>query len=463
MRPLTLIVFGATGDLARRKLYLAIANNIDSGLLPADTVLIGISRQAMTEEDFARLVEESIGRPWPKASELVYLAGDADQAPVYLALAERLKTATGLRLFYLAVPTQVIGSVVSRLAEARLGRHRSRVIVEKPFGVDEASARTLNRAMQKAFPEAEIYRIDHYLGKETVQNILVFRFSNGVVEPLWNRGQIDHVQITAAETIGIEGRSDYYDHSGALRDMVQNHLLQLLALTAMEPPAVFTAEGVRSEKVKVLRAIRPLRAEDAVRGQYQSGPVDGLRVRGYTEEDGVAKDSTRETFAALRVFIDNWRWHGVPFYLRTGKRLPERTTCIQVVFKEPPLDLFEGAAQTNVLAIHIQPDERISLRIGAKRPGLGTHVDPVQMEFVYASSFRSASPEAYERLLVDATQGDATLFTREDEVEAAWRALDPLAQRWDKERACLPYAAGSWGPQAAAALIARDGRTWLDP
>ncbi len=463
METLTLVVFGATGDLARRKLYPAIANNIMSGLLPKDTRLIGTARQVMTDQGYRRLVEESAGRSWPKSAPLTYLSGDADQPAVHQALAEHLKGTRGLHLFYLAVPTQLIGPVVARLAEAKLGRSRGRVIVEKPFGVDEASARTLNRQMQKAFAEGEIYRIDHYLGKETVQNILVFRFSNGVMEPLWNRGQIDHVQITAAETIGIEGRSDYYDHSGALRDMVQNHLLQLLALTAMEPPAVFSAEGVRSEKVKVLSAVRPVRAEDAVRGQYQAGMVEGVRVRAYTAEPGVAKDSRRETFCALRVFIDNWRWHGVPFYLRTGKRLPERATRIQVVFKAPPLDLFEGAAQTNILTIHIQPDERISLRIGAKRPGLGTHVDPVEMEFVYASSFRSASAEAYERLLVDATQGDPTLFTREDEVEAAWRVLDPLVQRWDRETSCPPYAAGSWGPQTAAALIARDGRTWLDP
>lgn len=463
MTPLTLVVFGATGDLARHKLYSAIAHNVRSGLLPKDTTLIGIARQEMDDQAFANLVADSIGGPWPTSSRLQYVAGSADQPDLYGELSGRLKAARGLRLFYLAVPTQLIFPVVGHLAEAKLGRNRGRVIVEKPFGVDEDSARALNKAVQRAFPERQIYRIDHYLGKETVQNILVFRFSNGVMEPLWNRGQIDHVQITAAETIGTEGRSDYYDHAGALRDMVQNHLLQLVALTAMEPPAVFSAEAVRDEKVKVLSAIRPVRTEDAVRGQYQKGQVAGERVQGYRQEAGVAPDSTRETFAALRLFIDNWRWHGVPFYLRTGKRLPERSTRIQVVFKQPPLDLFEGAAQANVLSIHLQPDERISLEIGAKRPGLGTHVDPVEMNFVYATSFRSASPEAYERLLVDATLGDPTLFTREDEVEAAWRALDPLAQRWDKEASCVPYPAGSWGPQAATALIARDGRHWLDP
>ncbi len=463
MTPLTLIVFGATGDLARRKLYAAIAQNVRAGLLPRDTALIGISRQEMDDAAFARLVEDSIGGRWPSSSPPQYLAGNADQPELYGDLAGRLKGERGLHLFYLAVPTQLIAAVVGRLAEAKVGRNRGRVIVEKPFGVDEASARTLNRAVQRAFPERQIYRIDHYLGKETVQNILVFRFSNGVMEPIWNRGQIDHVQITAAETIGTEGRSDYYDQAGALRDMVQNHLLQLVALTAMEPPAVFSAEAVRDEEVKVLSAIRPVRTEDAVRGQYQKGQVAGERVQGYRQEAGVAPDSTRETFAALRLFIDNWRWHGVPFYLRTGKRLPERATRIQVVFNKPPLDLFEGAAQMNVLSIHVQPEERISLKIGAKRPGLGTHVDPVDMNFVYASSFRSASAEAYERLLVDATLGEPTLFTREDEVEAAWRALDPLAQRWDKEATCLPYAAGSWGPQAATALVARDGRFWLEP
>ncbi len=463
MTPLTLIVFGATGDLARRKLYAAIAQNVRAGLLPRDTALIGISRQEMDDAAFARLVEDSIGGRWPSSSPPQYLAGNADQPELYGDLAGRLKGERGLHLFYLAVPTQLIAAVVGRLAEAKVGRNRGRVIVEKPFGVDEASARTLNRAVQRAFPERQIYRIDHYLGKETVQNILVFRFSNGVMEPIWNRGQIDHVQITSAETIGTEGRSDYYDQAGALRDMVQNHLLQLVALTAMEPPAVFSAEAVRDEKVKVLSAIRPVRTEDAVRGQYQKGQVAGERVQGYRQEAGVAPDSTRETFAALRLFIDNWRWHGVPFYLRTGKRLPERATRIQVVFNKPPLDLFEGAAQMNVLSIHVQPEERISLKIGAKRPGLGTHVDPVDMNFVYASSFRSASAEAYERLLVDATLGEPTLFTREDEVEAAWRALDPLAQRWDKEATCLPYAAGSWGPQAATALVARDGRFWLEP
>ncbi|MHB1842685.1 MAG: glucose-6-phosphate dehydrogenase [Sulfobacillus sp.] len=463
MTRLTLIVFGATGDLARRKLYAAIAHNIRSGLLPQDTTVIGISRQEMDDVAFGQLVAESIGGAWPASSRLEYVAGSADQPDLYPDLSQRLKAAPGLHLFYLAVPTHLISAVVGRLADAKLGRSRGRVIVEKPFGVDEASARTLNRSVQRAFAEGQIYRIDHYLGKETVQNILVFRFSNGVMEPLWNRGQIDHVQITAAETIGTEGRSDYYDHAGALRDMVQNHLLQLVALTAMEPPAVFSAQAVRDEKVKVLSAIRPVRTEDAVRGQYQKGRIDGVSVQGYQQEDGVAPDSRRETFAALRLFIDNWRWYGVPFYLRTGKRLPERATRIQVVFKQPPLDLFEGAAQANVLSIHVQPDERISLEIGAKRPGLGTHVDPVEMNFVYASSFRSASAEAYERLLVDATLGDPTLFAREDEVEAAWRALDPLAQRWDKEASCLPYAAGSWGPQAATALIARDGRHWLDP
>jgi glucose-6-phosphate 1-dehydrogenase len=444
-------------------------------------------RERMREgiTDFAR-VQPPTQRVWERfAQSLVYHVGDPASPSLYPGLHDHLhrleqeRGTGGNRLLYLASPPSIYADVVKRLGEAGLNRAPegtrgfTRIIIEKPFGRDVASARALNDTVAAAFTEDQVYRIDHYLGKETVQNILVFRFANGIFEPLWNRNHVDHVQITVGESIGVEDRGAYYEEAGALRDMIQNHILQLLCLVAMEPPVTFEAHHVRDEKTKLLQAIRPITADGveqaAVRGQYGPGFVGGQRVRGYREEKSVAPESLTDTYAALRLAVDNWRWAGVPFYLRTGKRLPKRASEIAVQFKETPHLLFRrdrGAqVEPNVLVLRIQPDEGMSLAFDAKLPGPELIIRPVEMEFDYGRAFGGEPPEAYERLLLDAMAGDATLYARSDWVDGAWALLAPVIDAWSagNPRMFPNYDAGTWGPGAADTLIERDGRRWRRP
>src|SRR5919201_728772 len=371
----------------------------------------------------------------------------------------------GNRVYYLAIPPSAIASVVDALGTRRGTEGTTRLIVEKPFGHDLASAEELNTKIAEHFTEDEVFRIDHYLGKETVQNMLALRFSNGIFEPIWNRNFVDHVQITVAESIGIEGRAAFYEQAGAIRDIFQNHLLQLVTLTAMEPPIDFTADSVRNEKVKVLRAMHTPGPKHVVRGQYGTGFVEGEEVPAYREEEGVARDSMTETFVAAKLFVDNWRWADTPFYVRAGKRLARRETTIAIQFKRAPHPPFEEAAsdglRPNVLLIHVQPNEGVSLAIGAKVPGQGMTIRTVHMDFLYGGAFRTGVPEAYERLILDAMLGDATLFTRIDEVEEQWSLVDAIVAAWSRDRPAFPnYAAGTWGPPSADELLQRDGRSW---
>jgi len=494
--PSVLVVFGATGDLTSRKIVPAIYNLRRSGLLPAETTVLGFSRRPLSDDDFRALMSESCANfsrvkvepgLWHDFAEGVfYQQGDFSDRAAYRDLAERLEQidaargARGNRLFYLATPPSAYEEIVANLG--RVGLHRQgkregwcRIVVEKPFGHDRASAGKLNDALVSVFDESQIYRIDHYLGKETVRNLLVFRFGNGIFEPLWNRRYVDHVQITVAEDLGIEGRGAFYEEAGASRDILQNHLLQLLTLVAMEPPIEFEADALRDEKVRVLRAIDTkwtdarVRAQ-VVRGQYTDGWVGDRHVVGYRAEDEVDPDSKVETFVALKLEVQNWRWADVPFYLRTGKRMPRRATEIAIQYKLPPLMLFGESAtppEPNLLAMRIQPDEGIMLRFAAKVPELGLDVRSVNMDFTYGLSFAREAPEAYETLLLDAMLGDASLFTRADEVEAAWAIVTPLHDVWDEwDRAGDPdadvcfYEAGSWGPENAEQLIEHDGRRW---
>lgn len=489
--PNTLVIFGATGDLTQRKLVPALYNLALQGLLPGDFSVLGVARRPKTHEEFRANLQEGVGRysrtkplqesVWDAFAERVhYCQATFDQVEGYRALQESLEeieaqTGRRNRLYYLATPPGYYATIAERLGEAGLNASEggwTRIIVEKPFGHDLNSARELNRVMHGVFTEEQIYRIDHYLGKDTVQNILVFRFANGIFEPIWNRRYIDHVQITVAESIGIEGRGAYYDQSGVIRDIIQNHAMQLLAMAAMEPPATFEPNAVRDEKVKVLRALRQIlpqqAAEYAVRGQYGPGVISGRKVIGYCQEEDVANDSTTETYLALKLFVDNWRWAGVPFYIRSGKSLPKRVTEIAIVFRQPPLSLFPvtngSRIEPNVLSITIQPDEGIALKFGSKVPGAqaSLRIRPVEMDFRYGTSFGVAAPDAYERLLLDAMLGDATLFTRRDEVEEAWSFITPIIDGWasDTKAPVSVYEAGTWGPDKADEFIERDDRKW---
>ncbi len=494
----SVVIFGASGDLTARKLMPALYALAEQKLLPRCFATVGVARRALGNEGFRRRMREAVGRfsrlgavrddVWaPLAENMHYLATSFDDSKGYLDLRDLLAQVDqtcgteGNHLFYLATPPTAYAGIVRSLGEAGLakpdgnGKGWTRIIVEKPFGRDLGSAQELNRQALSVFRERHVYRIDHYLGKETVQNILAFRFGNSIFEPLWNRRYMDHVQLTVAEDLGAEGRGEYYDRAGALRDMVQNHMLQLLSLVAMEPPAAFDAEAIRDEKVKLLRAVRRIPLErvraQTVRGQYTAGTIGQRTLVGYREESGVARDSTTETYAALRLTIDNWRWAGVPFYLRTGKALAKRLTEVTIQYREPPLLLFEHAAHPNHegpdrlgpnrLSLRIQPDERIMLRFGLKPPGEHMSLIPVVMDFGYREGFGAQPPEAYERLLLDAMRGDSTLFLRGDEAEAAWSLVTPILEAWAGDAKDLTsYPAGSWGPAAADELIERDGRRW---
>lgn len=492
--PCSVVIFGASGDLTKRKLIPALYTLAAERLLPASVAIVGFARKATTDEAFRAEMKEACDkyarhRPvdpavWDSfAKGLFYQVGDYDDPKSYLALKERLaaidkaRGIPGNRVFYLSTPPSTFPVAVARLGEAGLvdgvvERPFTRVIIEKPFGTDLATAQALNRSVLDVLDESEVYRIDHYLGKETVQNLMVLRFANGLFEPLWNNRYIDHVQITGAESLGIEGRGGYFEQAGILRDMVQNHLFQVLAITAMEPPVSTHADDLRDEKVKVLKALRPIPEgrfdEYVVRGQYRAGTVSGRRQAGYQEEPGVTAGSKRETYVALKIFIDNWRWAGVPFYLRSGKAMPKKVTEVALVFREAPLRLFGERAKVgqspNVLAIRIQPDEGVSLRFGAKVPGNTMDIQPVNMEFRYGTSFGSEPPEAYERLLLDCMLGDQALFTRGDEVEASWKWISKIHAAWDASSADVEsYEAGTWGPAEADRLLLRTGHHWRRP
>lgn len=487
--PFTLVIFGAAGDLTRRKLAPALYNLMVDGLMPSRFAVIGFARTPMDDHAFRTWIRDAIVEfsrrpPEPRIldellSVLFYVAADFDDPSGYDRLKAQLmlvdkKYDTGQNhLFYLATPPDAYPVIADHLGQAGLNQELpdrfTRLVVEKPFGHDKSSAVALNQDLHQVFSEQQIFRLDHYLGKETVQNILVFRFANGIFEPIWNRQYIDHVQITVAESIGVGTRGGYYDRAGAARDMVQNHLLQLLSLVAMEPPVSFEADAVRSEKVKVLRAVHPFSTRDvalnSVRGQYEAGVVDGQEVPGYLDEDNVPSDSLTESFVALKLSVDNWRWAGVPFYLRTGKRLAKRVSEIAIQFQRVPHRFFQALdmpeIEPNLLTIRIQPDEGISLKFGTKVPGPTIRIRSVHMDFQYGSAFSDEPPEAYERLLLDCLHGDSTLFTRHDEVEAAWDVVSALLQGWSRAKSAIPvYEAGSWGPPEAAQLLERDGRRW---
>jgi glucose-6-phosphate 1-dehydrogenase len=487
VHPTTLVIFGATGDLAHRKLLPALYNLAHEGSLPERFNLIGVSRSDKPHEDYRAEMKESIGTysrtpPNPEVLEKLlghvkYVPGVFDDPTVYEALCKEIDAfdeeaqIVFNRVFYLSTAPEFFPVIVEQLGAAKLHRVNgadTRCVIEKPFGYNLESARKLNKQVLDVFRESQVYRIDHYLGKETVQNVMAFRFANAMFEPVWNRNYIDSVQITAAEDIGIGSRAGYYDKAGALRDLVQNHMMQLLALICMEPPAAFDANAVRDEKAKVLRAIKPPALDDvpqmAVRAQYGPGVVGGEKVKGYLEEDGVPPDSVTETYAALRLSVNNWRWAGVPFYLRTGKSLARKLTEIAVTLRPVPhLAFQEGGSlgvQPNELILTVQPDEGVSLSLGAKIPGARMRIRPVNMEFHYGTTFLSQSPEAYERLILDAMRGDATLFTRSDEVDALWSIIDPVLAYWSEHREPIPqYEAGTHGPADAEALL-MPGHHW---
>ena len=484
-----LVVMGASGDLAHRKLYPAIGSLAARGQLPAHFALVGVARTMFDDDDFRASVVEAVKAAHPDAAESLehhdfacrYVAGSFDDPATFARLTEVLaeldeRAGTGgRRVFYLSTIPQVFEAAIAGLGAAGLGTAPpgtdgfSRIVIEKPFGHDRNSAERLNELVHRCFTESQVFRIDHYLGKETVQNILALRFANAIFEPVWNRRYVDHVQITVAEPLGVEHRGSFYEQAGALRDIVQNHCMQVLALTAMEAPASFGADAVRDEKVKALRSVKPMSAEElgssVVRGQYTAGTVDAEAVVGYREEEGVAPESQTETFVALRFEIDNWRWEGVPFYLRTGKRLAKRVTEVVLQFKPVPhLALPASAVESiepNSMVLRIQPDEGIRLEFGAKVPGSTWSVRTVGLDFAFREGFTEAAPEAYERLLLDVMLGDATLFIREDEVDAAWQIVQPVLD--GIAAGLVPvrrYPAGTWGPAAADAILGREHDRW---
>ncbi|HYD99458.1 MAG TPA: glucose-6-phosphate dehydrogenase [Alphaproteobacteria bacterium] len=479
--PFDYVVFGGTGDLALRKLLPSLYHRDLDGALPEDGRILAVSRKPLTNEDYRAAVEQALHTHlheeldpeiWARfRNRLEHVAVDATGSDGWGDLAGRLGDTDKIRVFYLATSPSLFGPISQRLKANGLVTPQARVVLEKPIGTDLASSRRINDEVGAVFAEPQIYRIDHYLGKETVQNLLALRFANSLFEPLWRAENIDHVQITVAETVGCEGRGGYYDHSGALRDMVQNHLLQLVCLVAMEPPASHDHEAVRDEKLKVLRALAPIGAEQVaactVRGQYRAGAVDGQPVIGYQEEDGIADDSDTETFVALRTEVRNWRWAGVPFYLRTGKRMPEKVSEIVIQYRPVPHAIFPrdaGEIEPNRLIIRLQPDEAVRLQLMTKEPGPGgLRLKPATLNLSFAEAFKRRFPDAYERLLLDAVRGNPTLFMRRDEVEAAWRWTESIMDAWRRrgERP-KPYTAGTWGPSNSIALIERDGRTWFD-
>ena len=490
--PCTMVIFGAAGDLTRRKLIPALYNLATNQLLSREFAVVGVARGQMSEEDFRKRISNDIQQFATNGVDrdlwewflrrLHYVQGDFKDPALFPRLKDTLDkvdaehSTHGNHLYYLATAADYFAPIVEQLATVGLmrenGQQWRRVIVEKPFGHDLESARALNQQLLKVAEEKQIYRIDHYLGKETVQNILAFRFANGIFEPIWNRRYIDHIQISVGETVGVESRGSYYDQAGALRDMVPNHIMQLISLTAMEPPVSFRADAVRDEQGKILHAIQPLSAEDVlsktVRGQYGPGNVGGERVPGYREEEGVPRDSKTETFVAMKLQIDNWRWADVPFYLRTGKRLPSRSTAVVIQFRRAPFVLFRDTPVENLmpnqLVMHIQPEEGISLRFAAKVPGPAMRLGAVDMNFEYADYFGSQPSTGYERLLHDCMIGDATLFQRADMVEAGWCVVSPVLDVWKAlpPRNFPNYAAGTWGPRDAEDLLERDGRHWRD-
>ncbi len=479
--PCVLTIFGASGDLTQRKLFPALYALAYRRLLPDRFGVVGVSRSEWSTDEFVERMREAVaehGRDelrddvWRSLAQATrYVPMDFADADAWDALADclsdidRTSGTAGNRVHYLAVPPSAFATIAAEMGKRRGAEGWTRVIVEKPFGHDLESARALNETLTAYFAESEIFRIDHYLGKETVQNLLVFRFANGIFEPIWNRQFVDHVQLTVSESAGVEGRASFYEEAGAVRDIVQNHLLQLLAVTAMEPPIGFDAESVRNEKVKVLRAMHTPGPKHIVRGQYGPGFIEGEEVAGYREEEGVGPDSLTETYVAGKLFVDNWRWADTPFYFRTGKRMARRETTIAIEFKRAPHPPFEvssdGGLRPNVLILHIQPDEGVSLEIGAKVPGQGLTIRTVRMDFLYGGAFRTGLPEAYERLILDCMLGDATLFMRADEIEEQWALIDAIVAPWRRDRPHFPnYAAGTSGPRAADELLQRDGRAW---
>ncbi|UFS69940.1 glucose-6-phosphate dehydrogenase [Geomonas sp. RF6] len=490
--PVVIVILGARGDLARRKLVPALYNLFLDRYLPDTFSIIGVSRKELSDEAYRQHLREAVDEfsrrgptkdeQWNRfAANITYLSEDLSVPPTGNTLGEKLAevdshwSKRANRVYYLAIAPELFEAAARHLEQLGVCRDctRDRIVIEKPFGRDLASARSLNRLIDSLFAESQIYRIDHYLGKETVQNILAFRFANSLFEPIWNRRYIDHVQITVAETVGVESRGEYYERAGALRDMVQNHLLQILCLVAMEPPVSFAADEVRNKKVDVLRAIRPIRPEEvhsvAVRGQYRRGEMNGETVPGYREEPGVAPDSLTETFAALKLFVENWRWQGVPFYLRTGKRLHTKASEVTIMFRPAPHQMFPSAAveswQPNRMVIRIQPEEGIVTRIQVKQPGTRVLLGPAEMQFRYREAFRTEPPEAYETLLLDVIRADATLFMRADQVESAWSVISPILEVWDSvpPTSFPDYPAGSFGPESADLLIAKSGHSWVQP